>query len=308
MSELLRNQKFGVEVEFTGITRSMAAKAVRSVVGGSISGPRSDAYYTRIIRDDLGRKWKVMRDSSISPIRKAGHEAMDEYRVEFVTPPLHYSDLEILQAIIRKFKEIGGVPHSSCGIHIHIDGASHTADSLRRMVSFMYSRQDIIYEALGVEDRKYSWCKPICQELNTAMKSQRDPSKNDIEKIWYSDSNDDYYGGVNHEHYNQTRYHALNLHSFFSKGTVEFRLFNSTLHAGRIKAYVQFCLALSAWSIESKGRTIFKSASGYSSGKKPTLMYHILTNRLGLYGDEFKTCRYHLMKRLKENAAVVVAA
>ena len=148
----------------------------------------------------------------------------------------------------------------------------------------------------------------ICQELNTAMKSQRDPSKNDIEKIWYSDSNDDYYGGVNHEHYNQTRYHALNLHSFFSKGTVEFRLFNSTLHAGRIKAYVQFCLALSAWSIESKGRTIFKSASGYSSRKKPTLMYHILTNRLGLYGDEFKTCRYHLMKRLKENAAVVVAA
>lgn len=140
------------------------------------------------------------------------------------------------------------------------------------------------------------------------MKSQRDPSKNDIEKIWYSDSNDDYYGGVNHEHYNQTRYHALNLHSFFSKGTVEFRLFNSTLHAGRIKAYVQFCLALSAWSIESKGRTIFKSASGYSSRKKPTLMYHILTNRLGLYGDEFKTCRYHLMKRLKENAAVVVAA
>ena len=253
MSELLRNQKFGVEVEFTGITRSMAAKAVQSVVGGSISGPRSDAYYTRIIRDDLGRKWKVMRDSSISPIRKSGHEAMDEYRVEFVTPPLHYSDLEILQAIIRKFKEIGGVPHSSCGIHIHIDGANHTADSLRRMVSFMYSRQDIIYEALGVEDRKYSWCKPICQELNTAMKSQRDPSKNDIEKIWYSDSNDDYYGGVNHEHYNQTRYHALNLHSFFSKGTVEFRLFNSTLHAGR--------MALSAWYIVSNGRTIFKSSS-----------------------------------------------
>lgn len=55
MSELLKNQKFGVEVEFTGITRSMAAEAVRSIVGGSISGPRSDAYYTRIITDDYGR-------------------------------------------------------------------------------------------------------------------------------------------------------------------------------------------------------------------------------------------------------------
>lgn len=92
-----------------------------------------------------------------SPIRRSGHKDIDEYRVEFVTPPLHYSDIETLQAIIRKFKEIGGVPHNSCGIHIHVDGENHTANSLRRMVSFMYSRQDIIYEALGVEDRKYSW-------------------------------------------------------------------------------------------------------------------------------------------------------
>lgn len=308
MSELLKNQKFGVEVEFTGITRSMAARAVHSIVGGSVTGPRSDAYYTRIITDNLGRKWKVMRDSSISPIRKSGNEDIDEYRVEFVTPPLHYSDIETLQTIIRKFKEIGGVPHSSCGIHIHIDGANHTADSLRRMVSFMYSRQDIIYEALGVEDRKYSWCKPICQELNSTMKNRKHPSKNDIERIWYSDSNDDYRGGISYEHYNQTRYHALNLHSFFSKSTVEFRLFNSTLHAGKIKAYVQFCLALSAWSIESEGRTVFRNISGYSSAQKATLMYHILTNRLGLYGDEFKTCRYHLMKRFKGNAADRVAA
>ena len=37
MSELLKNQKFGVEVEFTGITREMAANAVREVVGGTIS-------------------------------------------------------------------------------------------------------------------------------------------------------------------------------------------------------------------------------------------------------------------------------
>lgn len=177
MSELLKNQKFGVEVEFTGITRAMAAEAVRSIVGGSITGPQNDAYFTRNIIDALGRKWKVMRDSSISPIKKTGYEDRDEYKVEFVTPPLHYSDIETLQTIIRKFKEIGGVPHSSCGIHIHIDGANHTADSLRRMVSFMYSRQDIIYEAMGVEDRKYSWCKPICQELNNAIKIVSTPPK-----------------------------------------------------------------------------------------------------------------------------------
>ena len=42
---------------------------------------------------------------------------------------------------------------------------------------------------------------------------------------------------VSREHYCQkmdTRYHALNLHSVFYKGTIEFRLFNSTLLAGEI--------------------------------------------------------------------------
>lgn len=307
MSELLKKQRFGVEVEFTGITREMAARAVQEVVGGTISDPRRDAYYTRTIKDSQRRTWKVMRDSSISPKMNVGSENPDEYRVEFVTPPLKYEDIETLQNIIRKFKEIGGVPHSSCGIHIHIDGANHTATSLRRMVNFMLSRQEIIYEALNIGARKDRWCRPICKKLYDTMKKESNLTKDKAEQIWYSEANDNYWGGVNHNHYNETRYHALNLHSFFSKGTVEFRLFNSTLHAGRIKAYIQFCLAMSAWAIESNDKIVFRSVSGYSADKKVTLMYHILTNRLGLYGDEFKTCRLHMMKQLKENAASVAA-
>lgn len=307
MSELLKKQRFGVEVEFTGITREMAARAVQEVVGGTISGPRRDAYYTRTIKDSQRRTWKVMRDSSISPKMNVGSANPDEYRVEFVTPPIKYEDIETLQNIIRKFKEIGGVPHSSCGIHIHIDGANHTATSLRRMVNFMLSRQEIIYEALNIGARKDRWCRPICKKLYDTMKKESNLTKDKAEQIWYSEANDNYWGGVNHNHYNETRYHALNLHSFFSKGTVEFRLFNSTLHAGRIKAYIQFCLSMSAWAIESNDKIVFRSVSGYSADKKVTLMYHILTNRLGLYGDEFKTCRLHMMKQLKENAASVAA-
>ncbi|WP_426742735.1 amidoligase family protein [Gemmiger formicilis] len=40
--------------------------------------------------------------------------------------------------------------------------------------------------------------------------------------------------GISHEHH----YHALNLHSVFYHGTVEWRLFNSTLHAGEVKANI----------------------------------------------------------------------
>ena len=306
---MLKNQLFGVEVEMTGITREKAARLVAGVLGTTPSHPESNCYHTRTIADQAARKWKIMRDSSITPIRNDDTiEPLDEYRVEFVTPPLNYSDIELLQNIIRKLRENGAKAHSSCGIHIHVDGANHTAVSLRRLVNFMTARQDLIYEALQIGDRESNWCHKLNKTLLAAMKKDKNLTKEKAEEIWYSRANDGYCGGIDHQHYNSTRYHGVNLHSFFTKGTVEFRLFNSTLHAGKIKAYIQFCLAVSAWAITSQEKIVFRSMEGYSPEQKVTIMRNILTHRLGLYGDEFKTCRLHLMTPLKKAAGMTCRA
>ena len=302
---MLKNQLFGVEVEMTGITREKAAAIVAEVLGTTPSQPDSSCYETRTIVDHAARKWKVMRDSSITPVRNdGGSEPLDDYRVEFVTPPLNYEDIELLQRIIRKLKENGAKPHNSCGIHIHVDGANHNPKSLRRLVNFMTSRQDLIYEALEIGNRANHWCHKLNSALLAEMKKDKNLSKERAEQIWYSRANDGYCGGVNYQHYNETRYHGVNLHSYFSKGTVEFRLFNSTLHAGKIKAYIQFCLAVSAWAITSQEKIVFRSMAGYTAEQKVTIMGNILSHRLGLYGDEFKTCRLHLMTPLKKAAGM----
>ena len=293
----------------TGITREKAARLVAEVLGTTPSHPESNCYHTRTIADLAARKWKIMRDSSIEAIRNDGtSEPLDEYRVEFVTPPLNYSDIELLQNIIRKLRENGAKAHSSCGIHIHVDGANHTAVSLRRLVNFMTARQDLIYEALQIGDRESNWCHKLNKTLLDAMKKDKNLTKEKAEEIWYSRANDGYCGGIDHQHYNATRYHGVNLHSFFTKGTVEFRLFNSTLHAGKIKAYIQFCLAVSAWAITSQEKIVFRSMDGYTPEQKVTIMRNILTHRLGLYGDEFKTCRLHLMTPLKKAAGMTCRA
>lgn len=306
---MIKNQLFGVEVEMTGITREKAARLVAEVLGTVPSHPESNCYHTRTIADQAARKWKIMRDSSITPIRNDDTiDPLDEYRVEFVTPPLNYSDIELLQNIIRKLRENGAKAHSSCGIHIHVDGANHTAASLRRLVNFMTARQDLIYEALQIGDRESNWCHKLNKTLLDAMKKDKNLTKEKAEEIWYSRANDGYCGGIDHQHYNATRYHGVNLHSFFTKGTVEFRLFNSTLHAGKIKAYIQFCLAVSAWAITSQEKIVFRSMDGYTPEQKVTIMRNILTHRLGLYGDEFKTCRLHLMTPLKKAAGMTCRA
>ena len=188
---MLKNQLFGVEVEMTGITREKAAKIVAEVLGTTPSRPDSSCYETRIIADQATRKWKVMRDSSIDPKRNDGtHNHLDEYRVEFVTPPLKYEDLELLQSIIRKLRENGAKSDKSCGIHIHVDGANHNPQSLRRLVNFMTSRQDLIYEALEIGNRADHWCHKLNSALLIEMKKDKNLSKEKAEQIWYSSAND----------------------------------------------------------------------------------------------------------------------
>ena len=293
---MLKNQRFGVEIEFTGTTRRKAAGIVARALGVAIPTADATVYKTRTIVDAEGRKWKVMRDSSILPMSRNG-EASDEYRVEFVTPPLRYSDIETLQEIVRAFREAGAVANHSCGIHIHVDGANHNAQSLRRLVKFFSARQQLVYEALNVSaSRASSWCKPVSRSLIDEMAKVKNISRREMESIWYSSANDGYNGRIDHSHYNHTRYHGLNLHSFFSKGTVEFRLFNSTLHAGKIKAYIQFCLGISAWAIESNDRCSFRDMSSFDARLRRDMMMFILRDKCKLVGAEFATARKWLME------------
>ena len=92
---MIKKQRYGVEVEMTGITRVKAASIIAEVFGTRASSADGSCYHTITIKDQSSRTWKVMRDSSISPARNDGtNEYMDEYRVEMVTPPLNYEDIE----------------------------------------------------------------------------------------------------------------------------------------------------------------------------------------------------------------------
>lgn len=79
----------------------------------------------------------------------------------------------------------------------------------------------------------------------------------------------------------------------FQKGTVEFRLFNGTLHAGKIKAYIQFCLAIGAQALN---QTCASRRKTQTTNEKYTFRTWLL--RLGMNGDEFATARQHLLSNL----------
>ena len=57
-----------------------------------------------------------------------------------------------------------------------------------------------------------------------------------LKRAWYEG------GDYSMYHYNWSRYYALNLHAVFSKGTLEWRCFESTLHAGKVRANITLAL------------------------------------------------------------------
>ena len=96
--------------------------------------------------------------------------------------------------------------------------------------------------------RESNYCqkvRPIVLEKIRRMPNST-ISMEKLKQIWY--------GGRDgsHNHYDSSRYYALNLHAVFSKGTLEWRCFESTLHAGKVRANITLALAISAQAINQK--------------------------------------------------------
>ena len=291
----MRTQRFGIEIEMTGITREKAAEAIAEYFGTE-SFYIGTYYKTYGAKDRQGRTWKATYDSSIIAQKKSGGRtvrATDEYKCEVVSPILTYEDMADLQEIIRQLRHKGAFVNSQCGIHIHVDASRYTPQTLRNLVNIIASKEDILYKALQIDPARMRWCKKTNEKLIEAINRKKPETMEALKDIWYAGS----FGGRD-EHYNETRYHGLNLHSTFTKGTVEFRLFNSTTHAGEIKAYIQFCLAVSHQALTQKKASARKTVT---DNEKYAFRCWML--RLGLSGDEFKTCRLHFLKHLEGNSA-----
>lgn len=234
----MRSQRFGIEIEMTGITRAVAAQVIAGYFNTTAThvGGFYDSY---TVRDGENRQWKIMSDASIRSETRRGRTSNSDYRVEFVSPIFRYEDIEPLQEIIRKLRTAGARVNDSCGIHVHVDASAHNVKTLRNIVNIMAAKEDLLYKALNVEVEREYYCKKADTRFLDAMNNRRPKTMDALERLWYNGRS-----GRN-EHYDNSRYHALNLHSVFSKGTIEFRMFNSTLHAGEVKSYIQLCLAIS---------------------------------------------------------------
>ena len=297
----MKKQTIGVEVEMNSITREKAARAAAEFFGTGRCRDTScrNGYFAWSAWDESGREWKFQRDSSIA--------GPDDEKCEMVTPILTYADMETLQELIRRLRRAGAKSDATrgCGVHIHIGARGHTPQTLRNLANIMASHEDLLAKALRLDyGRICQYCQTVDPRFLEQVNCRKPTTMAALANIWYSSQNAEY---DRSQHYNDSRYHMLNLHATFTKGTVEFRLFQfdapadgrqNGLHAGQLKSYIQLCLALSQMA-----KTVRTASPKPQQNENPKYAMRIWLLRLGFIGEEFKTARELLTKRLDGDAA-----
>jgi len=277
---LIDQLTFGVEVEQEGLRY------------GSDASVRTK-HEMNALMNTRRHNWRIDYDGSI------GHSGC-----EYVTGIMDYpASMEAVQEGVRIVKRNGGRPTSKCGIHIHVDGSRFLRDpkALVRLIKLVDKYENLMYHALMADNRNVhynsleGWAKPVCQDFMDRIDALgKNPTIQDIERVWYNGR------GSRYSTYDRSRYRLLNLHALWSKGTIEFRCFNGTLHAGRIKAYTQLSLLICAQALISK-----RVSRGQRTFDRSRAKYEVRTWLLQLcaFGEEFDTMRLLLTRHLQGNSA-----
>ena len=148
------------------------------------------------------------------------------------------------------------------------------------------------------------YCRTVDPNFLREVNRKKPTSMASLADIWYTSQGEDY---GRSQHYNGSRYHMLNLHATFTKGTVEFRLFQfdapangkqNGIHAGQLKSYIQLCLALSQMAKEVR-----TASPKPQQNENPKYAMRTWLLRLGFIGEEFETARDILTRNLTGDAA-----
>lgn len=296
----MKEQTIGVEVEMNHIDRKRAAEIAAGFFGTNRYKYTGHGYSTWSAWDAQGREWQFQRDISIA--------GPDDEKCELTTPILKYEDIPTLQELIRLLRKAGAQSDASrgCGVHIHVGAKGHTPQSLRNLANIMASHERLLTDALDLNrNRVDRYCRPVDPRFLQEVNAKKPKTMSELADIWYTTQHATYGRSM---HYNDSRYHMLNLHATFTKGTIEFRLFQfddprvtgkrSGLHAGALKSYIQLCLALSQMAKDAKSAS---PREVQSENQKYAMRTWLL--RLGFIGDEFATAREILTKKLTGDAA-----
>jgi len=237
MLQNFTDRTFGVEIEFFGLNYVITPLDNSIIKPYCISSRAKDGRHILDLFKDYNLSFGASRDvwhfEQDTSVRGKGHTRSG---AELISPIL--SGMEGLLQVFNAFrflKAIEGIDiDASCGMHVHhgVDPEVYTCKELQQLVNIVHHYEDLFYLLIPGDRENAETCRPMEIDVKAFLDvCDGDFDRNNcrIKELWYSLQNRyDPKSGEN-SRYDKTRYHGLNLHSYWYRSTIEFRYHSALL-------------------------------------------------------------------------------
>ena len=232
------DRTFGVEIEFFGLQYVAIPTNNGIIKPYNISSRAKDGqHFLDLIKDynfplgDDRETWHFETDGSV---RGQGHTRSG---AELTSPIM--SGIAGLVQVYKAFQllcDIEGIDiDKSCGLHVHhgVDPVTYNCVHLQQLVRIVHPSEKQFYLLIPGNREEADTCRPMEIDVEAFLDICEAHTKDggcEIKDLWYSAQNRCEETAGNYTRYDKTRYHGLNLHSYWYRSTIEFRYHSSILH------------------------------------------------------------------------------
>jgi hypothetical protein len=197
-----------------------------------------------------------------------------------------------INEIATKLKAAGPIITKDCGLHIHIDARDYNFYDIAKLIKVYAAIEPVLFMMVPAHRRKSKFCLPCGQLYKNAIAS-------DTRDTYFAKKTSVVFGTYNNydsnanrkSKYNAARYNALNLHSWFYRGTIEFRLIEGTVDPDYIINWGMLWANLLDWTLQATDKEVDKALVKLNS----TGATDMLDNMIGFDLVEF------IIAQLKKN-------
>lgn len=211
------DRTFGVEIEFFGITRDAANRALQ---GAGLNSA------VEVYNHDARPWWKVTTDGSVTTTGTGCGRGL-----EVVSPILQgvqgFADLD---KAVKALLNAGAKIDKSCGIHVHIGADGLNGGDIIRLIELYTANGSHIDGVLAQSRHNTTWAR----KYNNA---NLDYARRQLSGAVGSTALRSAIRGFE-------RYYTVNVASYLRHGTIEFRQHQGSLNSEKIASWVKFVMTL----------------------------------------------------------------
>jgi hypothetical protein len=155
-------------------------------------------------------------------------------------------------AFIRQIVEIcaalnseGAKVTEACGYHVHVDARDLSYLDVQRVIRLYAKIESALFSIVPPSRRTSHYCSPCGERYLNAVNTGRIPDDKKIEYATYGSTCADH---CKRSKYHESRYAALNLHSWFFRGTLECRMAAGTAREDKVICWALLWANIIDWS------------------------------------------------------------